>query len=239
MLRLFRHIRQRLFLEGRVSRYLGYAVGEIVLIVVGILIAVQIGEWREGLKNRNQENDLLLSINQNLKEEKGEIERDIEVLKKQITAMEMIIAYFDSGEIPSEEMERYFGQFFGYNILRSIRTAYETTKGAGLSITNPDLNRLIFRYYEMEQLRIHEYNAAVKERYETHMIPFVREHFKKFGFRRIGVPKDINDPKFREGLMGLVLIQDVLLRGTHRDYEELLVSNQELIDAIKIELEAM
>jgi hypothetical protein len=43
MLRFFRHIRQKLFLEERVSKYLGYALGEIVLIVAGILIAVQIG----------------------------------------------------------------------------------------------------------------------------------------------------------------------------------------------------
>ena len=62
MLRFFRHIRQKLFLEGRVSKYLGYALGEIVLIVVGILIAVQIGEWNRERQNRIEERNILARI---------------------------------------------------------------------------------------------------------------------------------------------------------------------------------
>ncbi|MBL7964675.1 MAG: hypothetical protein JNM31_12630 [Flavobacteriales bacterium] len=41
MIRFFRSIRQSLLAQGRVTRYLTYAVGEIVLVVVGILIALQ------------------------------------------------------------------------------------------------------------------------------------------------------------------------------------------------------
>ena len=73
MLRLFRNIRQRLFLrrpegyeghvlEGWVSRYFGYAVGEIVLIVVGILLALQISEWNQGRKDRAEETEILLRL---------------------------------------------------------------------------------------------------------------------------------------------------------------------------------
>ena len=47
MLFIFRKLRQGLMKEGKASRYLGYAVGEIVLIVAGILIAVQIGKWND------------------------------------------------------------------------------------------------------------------------------------------------------------------------------------------------
>ena len=44
MIRVFNNIRQQLAAEGKLIRYLGYAVGEIVLIVAGILIALQIND---------------------------------------------------------------------------------------------------------------------------------------------------------------------------------------------------
>ena len=73
MLRLFRHIRQRLFLrrpegyeghvlEGRVSRYFGYAIGEIVLIVVGILLALQVSEWNQSRKDRTEERLIISNL---------------------------------------------------------------------------------------------------------------------------------------------------------------------------------
>ncbi len=60
MLHFFRRIRQRLLTENRFSRYVLYAVGEIVLVVIGILIALQINNWNEDRKNENQ-NKLMLS----------------------------------------------------------------------------------------------------------------------------------------------------------------------------------
>jgi len=45
MLRFFRQIRQRLLTDNKFSKYLLYAVGEILLVVIGILIAIQIDEW--------------------------------------------------------------------------------------------------------------------------------------------------------------------------------------------------
>ena len=53
MLRFFRHIRQSLLQENKISKYLLYALGEILLVVIGILIAMQINNWKEERKARN------------------------------------------------------------------------------------------------------------------------------------------------------------------------------------------
>ena len=50
MIKLFRHIRQKLVSENKFSKYLLYAIGEIVLVVIGILIALQINNWNEDRK---------------------------------------------------------------------------------------------------------------------------------------------------------------------------------------------
>ena len=54
MIKFFRHIRQRLLSEGKFPRYLLYAAGEIILVVIGILIALQINNWNEHQKKKVQ-----------------------------------------------------------------------------------------------------------------------------------------------------------------------------------------
>jgi hypothetical protein len=59
MLRFFRQIRQRLITDNKFSKYLLYAVGEILLVVIGILIALQIDNWNEERKSFIETNRLL------------------------------------------------------------------------------------------------------------------------------------------------------------------------------------
>ena len=55
MLRFFRQIRKRLLTDNKISRYLLYAVGEIFLVVIGILIALQVNNWKEDRLARQNE----------------------------------------------------------------------------------------------------------------------------------------------------------------------------------------
>ena len=65
MIKFFRRIRQNLLNENKFSKYLIYAIGEIFLVVIGILIALSINNWNENEKSRDREKLLLT----NLKEE--------------------------------------------------------------------------------------------------------------------------------------------------------------------------
>jgi len=59
MIKFFQKIRQNLLSEGKTGKYLKYALGEIILVVIGILIALQINNWNENRKNRNLERVVL------------------------------------------------------------------------------------------------------------------------------------------------------------------------------------
>ena len=50
MLKFFRSIRRQLLNENKTGKYFRYAIGEILLVVIGILIALQINNWNEGRK---------------------------------------------------------------------------------------------------------------------------------------------------------------------------------------------
>ena len=62
MLRFFRQIRQRLLTENRFSKYLLYAVGEILLVVIGILIALQVDNWNNERNNDEKVRSILSDI---------------------------------------------------------------------------------------------------------------------------------------------------------------------------------
>ena len=77
MLRFFRQIRQRLLTDNKFSKYLLYAIGEILLVVIGILIALQINNWNENRKINKEELQLLESLHKEFTYNKNELERAI------------------------------------------------------------------------------------------------------------------------------------------------------------------
>lgn len=67
MIKFFRKIRQKLVEENKVGTYLKYAIGEILLVVIGILIAVSINNWNEANKNTKREHAFLINLQQDLR----------------------------------------------------------------------------------------------------------------------------------------------------------------------------
>ena len=66
MIKLFRNIRKNLLIEGKTSKYLKYAIGEIILVVIGILIAIQINNVNEDRKTNNEIKKSLLALKSDL-----------------------------------------------------------------------------------------------------------------------------------------------------------------------------
>ena len=62
MLRFLQHIRIKIMEQNKVRTYFLYAIGEIVLVVIGILIALQINTWNQENQNKNQEQLLLKQL---------------------------------------------------------------------------------------------------------------------------------------------------------------------------------
>lgn len=73
MIKFFREIRQQLLSENQFSKYLLYAIGEIVLVVIGILVALQIDDWNENRKENLVENELIEVLITDLESRKAEI----------------------------------------------------------------------------------------------------------------------------------------------------------------------
>ena len=89
MIKFFRKIRQNMIKENRISKYMLYAIGEIILVVIGILFALQINNWN--LKNNS---DQLANVY--LIDFKHDLETDIASLKNRITINKALSKTIDS-----------------------------------------------------------------------------------------------------------------------------------------------
>ncbi len=67
MIKFFRKIRQNLLSEGKTGKYFKYAIGEIILVVIGILIAVSINNWNEARKDKITEQKVLKTLKSDFK----------------------------------------------------------------------------------------------------------------------------------------------------------------------------
>ena len=98
MFRFFRQFRQRLLAESQASKYLLYAMGEIVLVVVGILIALQVNTWNEDRHIRKDKNLLLTNLKADFELRKSELVEFDEYFEKEIHALELLLPLFNDPE---------------------------------------------------------------------------------------------------------------------------------------------
>ena len=78
MIKFFRSLRRKLLESGNLKKYLLYSIGEIILVVVGILIALQINNWNEFRKLRSLEKEYLIDLKKEFLQNKAGVAENIE-----------------------------------------------------------------------------------------------------------------------------------------------------------------
>jgi len=96
MIKLFRNIRKNLLKEGKTSKYLKYAIGEIILVVIGILIALSINNWNESRKENLLENQLIDILISDLQLKKEECVSDLSYGKQILQQSNRTIQYWEN-----------------------------------------------------------------------------------------------------------------------------------------------
>ncbi|NER11631.1 hypothetical protein SAMN06265375_105123 [Muriicola jejuensis] len=148
MIKFFRKIRQNLLIENKTGKYLKYAIGEIVLVVIGFLIALSINNWNEEKKEKKELNQYLSSLKENIKE-------DIQVLDSLIKRRELII------NRSKKEQLNFLNKTFNFDdtrwalssyvdfYLQPNTSAYDALKNSPYlgKLNGTDLNNLIIDYY--------------------------------------------------------------------------------------------
>jgi hypothetical protein len=140
MIKFFRSIRKNLLKEGKTTKYLKYAIGEIVLVVIGILIALQINNWNEDRKERIVEKDVLNDILTSLEQNNNVIHESLAMLDDFDRSSDIVLEALSQKKPYSDTLAKHF--------LSATRTAgllfplssagYESLKNEGFNIILSD-----------------------------------------------------------------------------------------------------
>jgi hypothetical protein len=235
MIKLFRNIRKKLLSEGKTANYFKYAIGEIVLVVIGILIALQINNWNETRKDIAFEVKMLKEIKKALENDIISFERSVGRLKKLDSATNFMAKHiyehstFVDSLSDRGESRWYFlrtGIQYQYN-----RGPYDAIKSSGIDrISNDSLRNGLIKLYDFDFPRNEGLTKWYDRDYEKHNVKltsFLGEtqvilNNDQYEFERT-FPNDLfKHPEF------ITLVGDISRRGKSVDRSlNLMISNME------------
>jgi len=151
MIKFFRKIRQNSIRENKVTNYLKYAIGEIVLVVIGILIALQINNWNENRRGNNIENKILVEISKGLKQDLIDIKSNMSEHRVGLKACEYYYDIFTNKKVQTDSINYYYTYLTRGYISIQNRSGYESLKSRGLELIKDDsLRNDIIKLYEQD-----------------------------------------------------------------------------------------
>jgi hypothetical protein len=149
MIKFFRKIRGKMLIENKFGKYLVYAVGEIVLVIIGILIALSINNWSENEKLKDTQQNLLKDLKVEMSSNLKILDEVINRHEKSLGAAQSIDSLFEDRERFNRMSEASFNKLYvemnsnatyqpNNGILNSI-----ISSGQIKDITNKDLKYLL------------------------------------------------------------------------------------------------
>ena len=150
---LFRSIRLKLVNEGRLVRYLSYAIGEVVLIIVGILIALQINDWNQAREDAILEREYLARLAVDLEEDIEYFTQSLELNRERKSQVNEIASVLNDIKASDSElldaMDLWFDQTNRRNQFLVANSTFDelSTTGNLDLISNRDLRAKIVNLY--------------------------------------------------------------------------------------------
>lgn len=169
MIKFFRHIRKSLLEQNKMSKYFKYAIGEILLVVIGILIALQINNWKENRTLASKELSYLKDIKVNLQDDIKAIDSVLSFneYKAIVTdSMFYTLSKYSNPEAYMPIIISYMYTLTEYAVFEPNRIAFSNMVAAQNIdlITNQNLKSSLSQYYKLDFNSTSEESAKQKAR---------------------------------------------------------------------------
>ena len=185
MLRFFSKMRLKLAAENKVSKYLRYAVGEIVLVVIGILIALQINSWNQDRLNRKTEKDYIIRLSNEIKTDTAYFNSLKNLFEEKETSLIRILKIWQKSVPVISDSMQYINDFISAGNISSwyiepVTWTQLVQTGDLKLIRDQLLTDELFRYYNSIKRIADNYNQhptqLTNEARERWHEPFLQEN---------------------------------------------------------------
>ncbi|WP_411766424.1 DUF6090 family protein [Winogradskyella sp. A3E31] len=253
MIKFFRHIRRNLMEQNKTSKYLKYAIGEIILVVIGILIALQINNWNEERKANSEEQNLFKNLKIDFESrllEFKEMNSAREVATNSLLRLNKIIAQKDSLFIEAEIDSLLSTLINGFKFNEEFKML-DVVFNTGLinDIKNENLKRQLIDWPQkveemLEEQRMH--NHLIDDQWIYHLSKYlsIRDIYEKFNFREYKIPtgEPVTLKKDYTGFLTDIRTENylaqfqLLMRVNHIDTQTLIASAEDIIRLLDQEI---
>ncbi len=151
MIKFFRKIRQKLLKENKIGSYLKYAIGEIILVVIGILIALSINTWNSGRQEKLEELNILKALKADFLQSKVNVEstniNQTRVVNYNSNLLKVLIE--NDQTLNPDTLGKYlYRGALSYWKVKPTNGTYDALISSGKTglLKNPKLNRLLAEY---------------------------------------------------------------------------------------------
>lgn len=176
-MKFFNKIRASLLNEGKTSRYFKYAIGEIMLVVIGILIAMGINNWNQNRSNTASANLHLKTVSQNIQEDLAQLNYMYQFTDTTLLYSTKLTRQFQTIDPLDDKTTMYMFYLLLEKSTSPNKSGIETINNSGeLTYVDQDIQNMILNYYttldhilEREEIS----NTFIKIRYE----PYFFEHY--------------------------------------------------------------
>ena len=191
---------------NKFSKYLLYAVGEIILVVIGILIALQINNWNEERKLKSVEIKILKDLKNDIQENIGNLNEGIKQMEISNADISKVLLMYEQKTPYNDSLLPAFSVFMGQWDPDFTYAGFENLKNLGVNIiSNKTLRKEIIKLNEVEMDILDNSDMS---RIDQMNLVMVLPMMKKYFFRDLNyedeslplIPSNyqtmINDPEF-------------------------------------------
>jgi uncharacterized membrane-anchored protein YhcB (DUF1043 family) len=157
MIKFFRHIRKSLISENKMSKYFKYAIGEIILVMIGILLALQVNNWNQNRIEKNEETEIIAKLHTEFQENKKNVEEFIEELNNEINSQ---IELMNLIGVSKEELYKhnldsiFFSSFGAGEVAFADNTVKNIIQSGRLNVLkNEKISALLIKWNTLSEIR--------------------------------------------------------------------------------------
>ena len=238
MIKFFRNIRKRLLDENKTGKYVKYAVGEIFLVVIGILIALQINTWNENRKARGIEIETLKELRSDLKQSLFDIEGDQQYFRFSKRNTEHILENFKNKGSNRDSLNFYFAQMYPFSTFSINSTTFDNLRQSGTNAVANDSIRVKLSDFYTHSINLYkEYEQRLVVAHDQDYItPMKMSEFRTYS--RDSLVLKNYDSFFDNSFHQQVLNKSIFIFENIIGYQTLLIKDlKELIGQIDKEVD--
>ncbi len=237
MIKFFRKIRQKLLSENKFSQYLLYAIGEIVLVVIGILIALQINNWNETKRQIKKEEKILQQFKNELIEDLFILDEITGSNKFVIKSCNELIKHLENDMPYNDSLSLYFDRWASPNVLEFNGSTYQNliTTGPEL-IKNEPLRNGILKLYNFSYKKARTYNDYFRGDFHSFLAPIQLQNVEAVEWGKSSVPINYERLKKNDLFINALKWSKNGHQSNNKEFNKLRETISELTERIENEL---